>query len=147
MPPFDLCFCEFRTVSYSQSWAEEITDFMQSMLVFVLRLKSYPKETFRLSEKKLPPTWKKHSKFALSKVNQDCVSPILFDAWSCSHLDLPRHCWWSENILIEAEFTTNFTQTRNGSSPKFWEAACGEDAQSLIDRKRGKGARKFWTFD
>ena len=34
------CFCEFRKVSYSGSCAEEVADFMQSILVFVLPLSS-----------------------------------------------------------------------------------------------------------
>ena len=33
------CFCEFRTVSYSGSCAEQVADCAQSMLVFVLPLK------------------------------------------------------------------------------------------------------------
>ena len=32
------CFCEFRTVSYSESCGEQDADFTQSMLVFVLPL-------------------------------------------------------------------------------------------------------------
>ena len=36
---FVFCFCESRTVSYSGSCAEQVVDFEQSMLVFVLPLK------------------------------------------------------------------------------------------------------------
>ena len=32
------CLCEFHTVSYSGSCAEQVADFAQSMLVFVLPL-------------------------------------------------------------------------------------------------------------
>ena len=34
-----LCFCEFRTVSYSGSCGEQVADFAQGILVFVLPLK------------------------------------------------------------------------------------------------------------
>ena len=33
------CFCDFRIVSYSGSCEEQVVDFVQSMLVFVLPLK------------------------------------------------------------------------------------------------------------
>ena len=36
------CYCEFRTVSYSGSCAEQVVDFAQSMLVFLLPLITFP---------------------------------------------------------------------------------------------------------
>ena len=32
----NFCFCEFRAVSYTGSCAEQVVDYAQSMLVFVL---------------------------------------------------------------------------------------------------------------
>ena len=37
------CFCEFRTVGYFGSCGEQVVDFMQSMLVFVLPLTTRPR--------------------------------------------------------------------------------------------------------
>ena len=40
------CFCEFRTVSYFESCAEQVVEFAQSMLVFVLLLIVFQKCPF-----------------------------------------------------------------------------------------------------
>ena len=41
------CFCDFRTVNYSGSCAEQVTDFVQSMLVLVLPLTLHFKSAVR----------------------------------------------------------------------------------------------------
>ena len=47
------CFCEFRTVSYSGSCAEQVADCAQSMLVFVLPLSLLYNTIYTIVQKKI----------------------------------------------------------------------------------------------